>query len=285
MNLRNTLGLLEAHNYQAVSEVLRERSQPQPLADEARLTMVCMDTRPGDPACAYLADDQSLNLARHPGGLSGGARRVSGAWAVDDPAEYLEYSGTAHMNGLLLVKHLGEQGVDAVIHFGCKDNEVAPEAAMLVANKDSDVFEIAKDMTGGKLSKQKFARIAGGQALMLDAGHIAPPDVIINDYKEWDIPIAKLHGHELRGISLVDNHTRHSIKPMPKRHKPDHDSRAIYVTDTGLVVPKLAIAARAGLSRRIRPSTLAALDTIHKATLVKLLDIPYVTVEAQPTPS
>jgi len=89
MNLRNAVGLLEAHQYHAVANALRERRSPQPIAAEDELTMVCMDTRPGDPACEHLADDHNLNLARHPGGLSGASRRASGAWAADDPKEYL----------------------------------------------------------------------------------------------------------------------------------------------------------------------------------------------------
>lgn len=278
MNLNNAIGLLEANDYRAVAQALHERSQPRQLTAEDQLTMVCMDTRPGDPRCDYLADDHSLNLARHPGGLSGAGRRASGAWAADDPAEYLEHSRPAHMNGLLLIEPLGGLGMDAVIHFGCKDNGVAEKAATLVADKDPDVFEISNDMMRGGLSRKEFARIAYGQTLMLDAGHIALPEVIIKDYKGQGVPIARLHGPELRGISLVDNHTRSPIRPMPKRHQPDHDNRAIYVIDTGLVISRLAIAAREGLSRQIKPGTLAAVDTIHKATLVKLLDLPYVTI-------
>ena len=279
MNVQRAIGLLEANEFGAIAEALRQRHAPQPLTADSTLTMVCMDTRPGDPNCAYLANDHALDLARHPGGLSGASRRASGAWAADAPEEYLEYSEAAHMNGLRLIEPLGELGVDAVIHFGCRDNEVAQEAAALVADRDEGIFEIAEDMTRGKLTRREYGRIADGQSIMLDAGHIALPSVIIEDYERNGVPIARLHGDELRGLSLVDNRSRHPIRAMPKRHNPNHDNAAIYVTDTGLVIPKLVRAARLGLSAQIRPSTVSTMDTVHKATLIKLLDIPYVTVE------
>jgi hypothetical protein len=113
---------------------------------------------------------------------------------------------------------------------------------------------------------------------MLDSEHIAPIDVVIADYHKYDAPVAKLHGEPLHGVSLVDNHSNRPIKPMPKRHTDEHDGKAIYVTDTRLVVPRLAAAAFQGLSNQIDPETVTTIDAIHKATLVHMLQLPYVTV-------
>jgi len=277
MHVQRAIGILQEHQFGAIADVLRQRYADEPPSPDQPLTLVCMDTRPGDPNCSVLANDDALQLVRHAGGLSGASRRVSGAWAADDPAGYLENSGPAHMNGLRITKPLGDLGVSAVIHFGCKDNEVAEKAATLVADRDRGIFEIAEEMDH-ELTWLEYVRIAGGQALMLDAGHIASTSKVIEDYGAHGVDIATLHGGELRGISLVDNRSDRPVKAPPKRHTTEHDDRAIYVTDTRLVIPRLATAARRGLSARINPTTVAALDTVHKATLVEMLDLPYVTV-------
>lgn len=272
----NMIGPESPHD-EVVKSVLQERHAALPITDEVTLTMVCMDTRPGDPDCAILANDHTLNLARHPGGLSGASRRTSGAWAADDPEGYKEHSEAAHLNGLRLVEPLGQLGITPIIHFGCKDNAVAARAAALVADKDQTVFAIAQEMDPS-LTRKTFAKIADGQALMLDLGHIADANTIVDDYVAHGVPIATLHGPELRGISLVDNQSKRPVVAPPKRNTPEYDNRAIYVTDTGLVIPGLAQAARRGLSNQIQEATVHAADTIHKATLVAMLDLPYVAV-------
>ncbi|HSX31487.1 MAG TPA: hypothetical protein VLE99_06230 [Candidatus Saccharimonadales bacterium] len=268
---------LESSCAEVVTAALEQRRAAEAVAGSVALTLICMDTRPGDPECPILADDHTLTLARHPGGFSGAARRVSGAWAIDDRRGYEENSKAAHLNGLRLVTPLYEMGVTPVIHFGCTDNAVAEEAATLIADQNQDVLEVAQEMDR-KLTRNAFARVAGAHALMLDMGHIVGPDTVVRDYVANGVPVATLHGPEWRGVSLVDNRGRRPVKAPPKRHHPGHDQVAIYVTDTGLVRPRLIRAARQGLSGDIRAATIGHVDTVHKAALVVLLDLPYAIV-------